>query len=603
MAARELVISSWFVVYRKIFLFFVLLVTCYLLLVTYLPPAFAQGTPPAAGTTSAAGTTPAAAPWNAQNQSNFTSQTLQHAILCDLVFMSPLGRCVGFEKDPSKKDGVKVSLYGPQFGGALGSLTNMAVALYQPPTSTVYYLADVAKGFGIITPAYAQVTGSGAGIIEPVKKLWEVMRNFAYLAFIIIFLAIGFMIMFRQKLNAQTVLTVQAALPGLVLSLILVFLSYFIAAFLIDLAFLSVQILAWLFIQNGLANSFGDAAGIQSLAQNSNILELFKNSFRFEAFGEVTGGVSGTVNSVFGGSAAGPNALAIIIPAIIGSVIAFFIFPPGGLVALGVTAGGGAAAGLLAPLIIGLLVPLILIIALAIQFFKLLFKLIMAYVMLLVTTILGPLLILVSAVPGKGTSLSFWWKNLLGNALVFPAVFGTFLFAGMILATDPSAWKASPPLFGGLSTELLRLIIAYGIILGTPAVPDMVKKMIGAGDLGEIGKTGAAGFFAGFGVGKGAGTAGVNRLLAPTMQLRNERRTLQEQAALGKLGPLGEARLAALQRGAYNVYPTGKKNKQGEYERDTEGNLETESRGRTWWPSKIQRWLVETGNKAWSGKK
>ncbi len=480
-------------------------------------PVFAQSTP-----TAPAPAAPAAPPWNAQNQSNFTSETLQHAILCDLVFMSPLGKCVGFEKDPSKKGGVKVGLYESQFGGALGSLTNITVALYQPPTSTMYYLADVAKGFGIITPAYAQVTGSGASIIKPVEKLWEVMRNFAYLAFIIIFLAIGFMIMFRQKLNAQTVLTVQSALPGLVISLILVFLSYFIAALLIDLAFLSVQLLAWLFVQNGLANSFGDMAGIQSLAQNSNIFDLFKNSFRLENFGEVTGGVSGTVTSIFGGSA-GPNVWAVLIPAIIGSVIAFVVFPPAGMTvaAFAIPIAGGALVGSLAPLIVGLLVPLILIIALAIQFFKLLFKLITSYVMLLVTTILGPLLILVSAVPGKGTTLGFWWKNLLGNALVFPAVFGTFLFAGMILATKPENWQASPPLFGGLSTELLRLIIAYGIILGTPAIPDLVKKLVGAGDLGEIGKTGAAGFFAGVGAGKG----GLTRLAKIPL---TERKAYQE---------------------------------------------------------------------------
>lgn len=458
--------------------------------------------------------------WNAQNQSNFTSETLQHAILCDLVFMSPLGKCVGFEK---KSDGgVKLGLYGPQLGGALGSLTNMAVAMYQPPTSTVYYLADVAKGFGIITPAYAQVGGSGAGIIEPVKKLWEVMRNFAYLAFIIIFLAIGFMIMFRQKLNAQAVLTIQSALPGLVISLILVFLSYFIAALLIDLAFLSVQLLAWLFIQNSLGNAFGDAAGIQKLAQNSNIFDLFLNSFSFKSLEEVSGGTARTVESVFRGIA-GPGALALVMPAIIGSIIAFFVFPPAGITvaAFALPLAGGAIVGTLAPQILGLLVPLILIIALAIQFFKLLFKLITSYIMLLVTTILGPLLILVSAVPGKGATLSFWWKNLLGNALVFPAVFGTFLFAGMILATGTDVWKASPPLFGGLSVELLRLIIAYGIILGTPAMPDMVKKLVGAGDLGEIGKTGAAGFFAGVGAGQG----GLTRLGKGVMA---ERKAYQE---------------------------------------------------------------------------
>src|SRR3989344_4417049 len=123
----------------------------------------------------------------------------------------------------------------------LGTTT---MALYTPPTSATLYLANLGESIGLSPKsALAQnVAGSGAGIIQPVIQLWQVIRNLAYLAFILVFLSVGFMIMFRSKINPQTVISVQAALPGLVIGLILITFSYFIAALIIDLAFVGVQL-------------------------------------------------------------------------------------------------------------------------------------------------------------------------------------------------------------------------------------------------------------------------------------------------------------------------------------------------------------------------
>ncbi len=426
--------------------------------------------------------------YTAPVHSNYTIQNLQHAMLCELAGISPLNNCVG-----QKTDGKKVYTYlydRVPGGGAIGGVTNVMVAMYQnPPTSSIQYLADIGQNFGLAKPAYAQVGGSGAGIIEPIKALWQFSRNLTYVLFIIVFVVVGFMIMFRTKINPQTVISAQSALPGLVIGLILVTFSYFIAALIIDTAFLGIQVIANIFINVG--NNFFQ---VQELAKGSNIFEMFISSIRFpQNFGDITGGIYQTISTAANGAGGGGfTALApVVIGAIIGGIMGAGIFSiPGAAI--------GAVVGGVAIPVIGFIIPLILIIALLIQFFRLLLKLISSYISLLVVTIFGPFLILFSSIPGKGGALGVWWKTLLGNALVFPAVFAAFLFAGLILATDNTLWQASPPLFGGLSTVLLKVIIAYGIILGTPAIPDMVKKALGVPDLKGIPEAAMAGAASGF---------------------------------------------------------------------------------------------------------
>ena len=116
-------------------------------------------------------------------------------------------------------------------GGVLGSTTSVIAMLYlNPPVRTADYLASVGQGMGIVKEAKAQVGGSGSGVLSPILKLWEVSRNISYVFMIIVFVVIGLMVMFRNKINPQTVITAQAALPGLVIGLIMITFSYFLAA-------------------------------------------------------------------------------------------------------------------------------------------------------------------------------------------------------------------------------------------------------------------------------------------------------------------------------------------------------------------------------------
>jgi hypothetical protein len=423
-----------------------------------------------------------------------------------------------------------VAMSGNANQGALVMAGNLMASLYNSPTSTTAYLANLGQNIGLAPKeAYANhagvlsVGGSGEGIIHPIIQLWQVSRNVAYAGFIIIFVLAGFMIMFRSKVNSQTVASAQQALPGLVIGIILVTFSYFIASLLIDLAFVGTRLVAELFTASGMFNIYSPSStsDVVPVAQNSNAFQLFGTAgIRVENIGDVFSGVKSTVDS-------GGNEVAFILPAIIFGLIAgligFFFFGPlgaillgGGAAALGGT--GGALTGGLGtqPLVAGiasLIIPLILLIALMFQFIRLLLILIGTYIQLLVYTILGPFFIMFSAIPGRGGTLTSWMKTIAANALIFPAVFAMFMFAGVVLGSPANIWQnATLPLFGGLSVELIRLILAYGILLGVPAIPEMVKQAFGVKGPEGIAKTAIASFSSGQevvggGVQKGYNTA------------------------------------------------------------------------------------------------
>ena len=84
---------------------------------------------------------------------------------------------------------------------------------------------------GITQPVYAQ--GIGFSALTPTLQVWKAFRNLSYFLFIIIFIVVGFMIMFRAQINPQTVVTVQAALPKIVVTLIMITFSYAIAVLLL----------------------------------------------------------------------------------------------------------------------------------------------------------------------------------------------------------------------------------------------------------------------------------------------------------------------------------------------------------------------------------
>lgn len=436
--------------------------------------------------------------------------SMGHTAFCSILGWSPIngkeGKCSGYDSE----SGSPMVYKGLPTGGALGALGGTMVALYNnPPTSSVYYLANLGENMGlsIINPAYAQVGGSGQGILEPVLKLWTAIRNIVYLIFIFIFLVVGVMLMLRQKISPQAVISIQAALPSLVIGLILVTFSYFIAALLVDLMFVGLQLVVHIFSTAGLPRAFGEPADI---AQKGNVIQLFGTA-GFRNLGTIYSGSFEQIVNSLGGGVLATEGITGLLGTIGGGLAVGFTFWP-------LLLGGGA--GLAAPFVIPVIIIIILLIALLIQMFRLLFGLIGSYIQILIFTIMGPLYILFGSIPGRSGAISSWMKGILANALVFPAVLGAFLFAGMVLGTDFKNFNTTLPMFGEVSSNFIKVLIAYGILLGTPSIPDMVRKALGVSGPQGFAQAAMGGFMAGVGVGRAGATKGWNTAMGSTNAMR-----------------------------------------------------------------------------------
>jgi len=333
-----------------------------------------------------------------------------------------------------------------RIAGAYGFTSNLvAQVLTQPPVSSREYFADLGRNFGIVKPAYAQ--GIGFKGLSNLLPIWKATRNLSYILFVIVFLATGLAVMFRVKLDPKTVVTIQNAIPKLIIALVLVTFSYAIVGLLIDLIYLIIYL-------GVLALS-----GPIQIADPSTTIAAEQAKYTSLSFldgvGLILGGGIGSLGNLLTRST-GTGAISILVHSLLG-VLGFLTI--------------GSAGGILAALPILILAVIALFLIL-----KLFFSLIMCYISIIISVIVAPLQIMLGALPGSTMGFSSWFKNLLANILVFPAV-ALFLLIGWLLISinniNPgSSW--TPPVMG-VGGDLLPTVIGFGMLLLVNKVPDMVK--------------------------------------------------------------------------------------------------------------------------------
>ncbi len=453
---------------------------------------------------------PSAKNWDPIKQMTYSGHGLVGMFSC-LGFNIPFGTdgCPNVLFTPQ---GFKTQItYNGEGGGAMGAATSMMAFMHNNrPASGTEYLANIyKKGVRLGEPAYAQVLGSGAEVISPVYRIWQVMRNISYLFFILIFVVVGFMIMFRSKLNPQTVISVQNALPGLVTALIFVTFSYFIAGLIIDMAFVLSQAIGVLFLST-LGTSGPNSWNVtQNLLNGRNILNFFAdfafNPDLFAHAGTIGGQVTNflytntTNRLVLGGIGA---IAACLNPAGLGLIAT--TGPAGLAICGGLGAAGGSGITPITGTIVSSVVYFTFLFALLIAMFRLLFGLIGNYVGIIIQVIFGPLIIMTSAFPGRGGNFTNWWRCLLANVLAFPAVFGAFLLSGAIMGygdpyflngTQIGQFNQVLPLFANSPVGFIPILIAYGVLIATPAIPEFIRSSMGCrpGALGQAAEGGIRG--------------------------------------------------------------------------------------------------------------
>lgn len=372
--------------------------------------------------------------------------------------------------------------------GAIGSVTDSIVALYTPPASARTYVADLLHSAHLIPQAQAQ--GLGFASLDPILQIWKIFRNLAYLVFVIIFIVIGFMIMFRQKIG-QTAVTVQQAIPNIIVSLIFVTFSYAIAGFMIDLMYVLMYLLV------GMFSSDAKAYDIMNYSFINLGLSVLTNE------GNNTGAFSAVFN----------NVNKIVEQAV-------------NIEGLDKIIGGIAS----------LTAAIIMAVAILISVFKLFFELLKTYITIVLSIAFAPLVLMMGALPGRN-AFQTWIVNLAGNLLAFPtvllAVIVFRMFANAGAGIDTGGFLP-PFLIGRGVSGTITTLVGVGIILIMPELVAEMKKAVGVkgGIFEQLGKAMVTNFrrgekaglnimTAGTAVGAGGLGAGVGALGGAVMGARN----------------------------------------------------------------------------------
>lgn len=419
-----------------------------------------------------------------QNQDSF----FYRAFIDSVTALTLNFRPGGSTQQNAMAPGGKSVAYTP---GVTDLLVSATSALYShPPASSVEYVADLLQNlqrpFGI-QPAYAQ--GIGFSSLSPILTLWKVFRNLAYFFFVVIFIVVGFLIMFRAKIGSQAAVTVQQALPKLVVSLILVTFSYAIAGLMIDAMYLVIYLFIGIFPLQSI--------GGKTLAQVAFENNIFTNGAGL-IFNGLIGGIAGGLSSIVSG------------------ILGYFTQGSSFLSSAAQNAVQGVG---------NVVFTLILIVIVLVSLFRVFFALLQAYVGIFFSVIFAPIQLLFGAIPGQNT-FGAWIKGLVENLLVFPIVilliFIAYYFTTAFGSTQPGGFSA-PQLgsnqgAGGIA--IYSALIPLGAILAMPEIIKISKgilkgqlgvsvedlqKNFNRGKLGRQIGVGAVGAAAGLGTGAAVG--------------------------------------------------------------------------------------------------
>jgi len=386
-----------------------------------------------------------------------------------------------------------------------GFMANLIALPYvNPPASGVYWVANGLQNAGFIPKTYA-AEGIGFASIRGLMNIWKALRNVSYMILVLVIVAIGFMIMFRIKLNPQTVISIESSLPKIVMALILITFSFAIVGFMIDLMYvLIILIIAIL----GSADP-----GFNVISWQSQYLQAGPGSI----FGGIIGPNIGTVLLAL------PNALLNLMPVVgrivkyLGSFVGFIIlYPlikgqfesttamwtaaiptpgtlPAGIAGFFVHLGNvlklvlhtGTSRFLLllsmtigANLIIPLFIGLIILITVVFVFFRIFFILFGAYTKIILYIIISPIYLLLEAIPGQN-SFSSWMKNLLSQLIIFPTAIAIFVAGDVIIRSVGKTDNFFQlPFIYGINAQSMATLITMAILFITPELLQTVQKLI-----------------------------------------------------------------------------------------------------------------------------
>jgi hypothetical protein len=444
---------------------------------------------------------------------------------------------------------------------ALGGVTNyLSMSYTNPPASGIYWAQEGMQKIGLAPKTYA-AEGIGLAGIKPFAKIWTMFRNISYLLLTLLVVTIGLMIMFRVKINPQTVVTLESALPRIVVTIVLITFSFAISGFAIDLMY--AVILGAVSIFSGIDPRHFNAGELNSNYVTAGMSTLWEGFF--PSLDPVNGNIISSARNPLGqfvGLADLGSSLINVLPSIIGDSIR--ILGAGALTWVGINVGlrndgvlapitklldnaaifGNTAGSIPQPVIYYTLLTLIMAIlipftltfgggwilailiwfTLILLFFRIMIMLFTAYLRVILYVIFAPFLILTTAIPGRN-GFTQWLRSLLGELSVFPTVIILLLVGRMIVMAftlnagtvfnpgnfgDSTDTVWTPPFLWGINQRSLAIIIGMQLIFLIPQLSGLVRQRI-SGSKGSVMGGGAGVFFAGLTGGIAGGMGGLGR--------------------------------------------------------------------------------------------
>ncbi len=364
--------------------------------------------------------------------------------------------------------------------------SSLASVIFDPstrPVSAIGYVKNIMNKNHLSLDVNAQEGGFGYNHLIYITVLWRVSRDIAFVFAIIATIIFAFMIMFRVKISPQAIITIQSAIPKVIIALVLAAFSFAIAGLVIDLMYVIAGLFATLLASSGFAISARAAYGT--------------------LLGQFT--VAATPGASFGvGSPITIFAIMIVyaffflVSVIWNFLIAFMLGSP-------VT---GTAFGIVGIAITAWLI--ILSVWYAIKVPWMLFK---TVINIYLSIIIAPLQIMAGVfVPGIG--FGAWLKNLFANVLVFPMVgllillafnflIASYVAGGMLILNpvvdglvklfglaqslssgggisglSDSAGFWSPPWIGQNVMGFVFLMMSFGILVLIPKAAEVLKAIV-----------------------------------------------------------------------------------------------------------------------------
>lgn len=360
--------------------------------------------------------------------------------------------------------------YDRSFFGYLGQ--GVVLSYKNPPASASIWLANGLQSSGLIPKSYAS-QGIGFGAIQPISGLWKIFRDVALGALVLVFVTIGFFIMFRVKINPQVTITIENSLPRIVFTLIMIVFSFPIAGFLIDLMYVVTALGISILNKGDVLNKIiggGTSQLFDQIFWNSNILDIGPALF------SILPGILGIAMRLIVIAATfivinRIQPLNHILEGKIGEGTPFI----SGLIAFFIALAAGTAITAIIAFISPLILSIIILVTTGLYiFFRLFFLLLASYIRIIISVIFSPVILLANTIPGKNTFI-LWLKTLISDLIAFP-ITAILVVLSAIIAVKPadpmrSFWQ--PPFLYSAQPEAFNSIISIGILF---LIPDLIKK-------------------------------------------------------------------------------------------------------------------------------